>query len=111
VRFLEFYRRRAKLGQKELARLANLPQSSISDLELGRRPTASQVVALEKLFGVPAERLLAEMPEDVVPPPPSLKLAIVANRSRLDREREERLQDRRRRRQSASSWRDTRARR
>lgn len=88
MRVLEFHRRQAKLNQIEFGALCGIPQTVVSDLELGKRPTAAQEYALERTLGIPIAALLKELPEDVVPPPPSMRLAIIALRDRQAKEKQ-----------------------
>jgi transcriptional regulator with XRE-family HTH domain len=76
LRRFTFHRLQAGLNQTDFGSLCGLRQHQISDLEMGRRPTDEERRELERAFGVPVEELLAEIPEDVVPPPPSMALAI-----------------------------------
>lgn len=87
------------MSQSDLSGILRVPQKSVSDLELGRRPTATEIEALERTFGIPVARLLSELPDDVVPPPPSMRLAVLAYREEQQaREREVRERYSRRRR-------------
>jgi transcriptional regulator with XRE-family HTH domain len=82
MKILEFHRRQARLSQTEFAGICGITQAAVSDIELGKRPTEAQARSLERALSVPAEELLKELPEDIVPPPPSLQLAILSRRRR-----------------------------
>jgi transcriptional regulator with XRE-family HTH domain len=86
MRVIEFHRRQQKLSQAEFATLCGIGQKRVSDIELGRRPTDAEAAALERTLGLPVKELLRELPEDVIPPPPSMTLAILAYRERQAQE-------------------------
>ncbi len=69
---LRYERLRRGWSQTDLGRAAKprILQSEISDIELGRRPTATQLRALARVFGVNpsyAHILLEEIPDSINP--------------------------------------------
>jgi len=57
-----FEREHRQLSQQHLARLARLPQSTISQIETGRlRPTAEELARLAAVFNVAPSDLLKDV--------------------------------------------------
>lgn len=68
---IQYYRKRAKLSQEELAARVGVSRQAVSKWELGdATPEVEKLVALAKTFGVTTDELLSpEEPASEMPPP------------------------------------------
>ena len=86
------HRRAARLTQRELADLLNLTQGQVSRIERGEAPTATHLVSLMIIFGVPASRLFSrywtEVGEEVVRRAATLERTIAGNTRSAQRKRD-----------------------
>lgn len=90
---IKFYRKNAKLTQKELAEKLHIAPTAVSAWELGRnKPLMDNIEQMSKLFGIKKSILLGETLEELAPSsqaPDSLVTAIDNKVIYLDRELKE----------------------
>ena len=69
---IQYYRKKNKLSQEELAARVGVSRQAVSKWELGdATPEVDKLVALARAFGVTTDQLLSpEEPEAEAPPPP-----------------------------------------
>ncbi|WP_156009575.1 XRE family transcriptional regulator [Streptococcus ruminantium] len=90
---IKFYRKNAKLTQKELAEKLHIAPTAVSAWELGRnKPLMDNIEQMSKLFGIKKSILLGETLEELAPSPQAPDSLITAINDKviyLDRELKE----------------------